>query len=170
MNIDHFKKSVKLALKEKFSTTKYGDNDRIPNSYITTYTHSSPFIGTLPKNISIESIKSYREFPKLSQELLIELFSKIGVEYVPEICIYQLKNKHPIEIFRDFVLTFGISIENRLNQIEIIDANILNRIIFTLRKMDKFRKDKLFDSKGVYRLLAQHQFDKADILIEKLKK
>ena len=170
MNIDHLKKSVKLALRETFSTIKYGDNYRTPNSYIATPKNSPPFVGTLPKNISMQSISSYQEFPQLSKELLIELFTEIGVGYVPEICLYQLKEKRPIEVFQSFVLNFGVTMEDRLEQRETIDANILNRVILILKRMDKYREDNLFDSRGVHKLLAQHQFTEAEKMIDRLKK
>jgi len=170
LDIDHFKKSIKLALRERFSATRYGDNNRTPNRYIATPKNRTPFVGTLPQNISISSTKSYQKFPKLSKELLIELFSEVGIGYVPEICINQLKDRHPIEVFQNFVLNFGVTEENRLNQIEAIDANILNRVILTLKRMDEYREDKIFDSRPIYKLLAQHQFERADEMIDRLKR
>ena len=170
MDIEHFKKSIKLALKETFSTIKYGDNYRTPERYIVIPKKRTPFIGTLPKNISMQSASSYQLFPKLSREVLVELFFEIGVGYVPEICLYQLQDKRPIEVFQNFVLSFGVTVEDRLNQIETIDANLLNRVILTLKSMDEQRSVRLFDSRPIYKLLAQHQFDKADKMIDRLKK
>lgn len=160
---------MKLALKEKFSTIKYGDNHRTPDRYIATPKNRIPFVGTLPKDISMQSEKSYQEFPELSKELLVELFSEIGVGFVPEICLYQLKDKRPIEVFQNFVLTFGVSIEDRFEQREIIDARSLDRVILTLKRMDKHREVRLFDSRIVYKLLTQHKFDEANKMIDKLK-
>ncbi|NEW60282.1 hypothetical protein GSY74_03210 [Sulfurovum sp. bin170] len=168
MNLDHLKKSMKLALRERFSSIKYGDDHRRPSVYISTHTDKAPFIGTLPKDIAMQSEKSYQEFPKLSKRLLVELFSGIGVEYVPEICIYQLKKSRPIEIFQDFVMSFGISVENRLEQIDILDADILNRVVFSLKRMDDLRREHIFDSRPIYKLLAQHEFEKAEKMIENL--
>jgi len=169
LNLDNLKKSMKLALKERFSSIKYGDEHRIPTVYIATHTDKAPFVGTLPKDISMQSEESYREFPKLSNTLLVELFSEIGVEYVPEICIYQLKNSRPIEVFQNFVMSFGISIDDRLEEREIIDADILNQVIFSLKKMDTLRKESMFDSRPIYKLLAHHEFTKVDKMIDKLK-
>ena len=169
MNIDRFKKSIKLALKESFSNIKYGDNSRTPYAYIATCTQKGPFRGKLPKDTPLHRKDSSTEFPKLSKELLISLFSYIGVEYLPEICLYQLQKREPIEIFSDFVTTFGISIEDRLEQRAIIDAKILNRVILYLRQMDNFRQIRLFDSRAIYKLLAQQKFEKADKMIDKLK-
>ena len=170
MNIEYFKKSVKLALKETFSSIQYGDEYRTPTTYIPTHTNNDPFVGTFPKEIEMQSEKVYQEFPLLSKELLIELFSGIGVEYVPEICIYQLKKRRPIEIFVDFVMSFGISIENRLDEIEIIDANVLNQVISHLQKMDEIRRDSIADSKPIYKLLVHQEFAKVDEMIDNLKR
>ena len=112
---------------------------------------------------------SYIKFPRLSKELLIFLFEYIGVEYVPEVCLYRLKEQEPIEVFYDFVMSFGISIEDRLEERTTIDVKILNRVIFYLKRMDNFRQIQLFDSRAVYKLLAQQKFEKADIMINKLK-
>ena len=169
MNIEYLKKSVKLALKEKFTGIKYGDDYRKPNIYIATYTTSVPFHGRLPKDISMQKNREYQNFPKLSKELLIELFSNIGVKYVPEICVYQLEKRRPIEVFVDFVMSFGITIENRLEGIEIVDADILNRVIMNLKNMDEIRREKMSDSRPIYKLLAHHEFDKAEKIIEDMR-
>lgn len=169
MNIEYLKKSVKLALKEKFIGIKYGDDYRQPLHYIATYTTSARFNGRLPKNISMQSTNSYHNFPKLSKELLVELFSYIGVKYVPEICLHQLQKRRPIEIFVDFVMSFGITMEHRLEEIEIVDSDILNRVIMNLKNMDEIRREKMSDSRPIYRLLAQHEFDKAEKIIEDMR-
>ena len=169
MNIEYLKKSVKLALKEKFTGIKYGDDYRHPTLYIATYTTSVPFHGRLPKNTSMQSTKSYQNFPKLSKELLIELFSDIGVKYVPEICLHQIQKRRPIEVFVDFVMSFGVTIEDRLEEIERVDADILNRVIMNLKNMDEIRGEKMSDSRPIYKLLAQHEFDKAEKMIEDMR-
>ena len=169
MNIEYLKKSVKLALKETFSSIKYGDEYRTPTDYIPTYTDNTPFIGTLPKEIEMQSEKAYQEFPKLSRELLVHLFADIGVDYVPEICIYQLKKRRPIEIFVDFVMSFGITVENRLEELETINADSLNIVISYLQRMDEMRRDSMADSRPIYRLLAHHDFTKVDEMIDNLK-
>jgi hypothetical protein len=160
---------MKLALKETFSSIQYGDEYRTPTDYIQTHTKKKPFIGTIPKEIEMQSTKTYQEFPLLSQRLLVQLFSDIGVDYVPEICIYQLKKRRPIEVFVDFVISFGITIEHRLDEIEIIDANVLNRVISSLQTMDEIRRDSMVDSKPIYKLLVHQEFDKVDKIIDNLK-
>jgi hypothetical protein len=59
--------------------------------------------------------------------------------------------------------------ENRLNQKEVVDADILNSVIAFLQKMDAFRGLYPFNSKPIYKLLGQQEFEKAEALIVELK-
>ncbi len=169
LNLTNLKKTMNLAIKDIFMGISYGDGERLPLDYLETHTTQTPIKAILPSDITMHSKESYQEFPQLSKELLIRLFSEIGVEYVPEVALYQLKHKRPIEIFQEFVGSFGISVENRLNQKEVVDADILNSVIAFLRKMDAFRGVYPFNSKPIYKLLAQHEFEKVEGLIVELK-
>jgi hypothetical protein len=160
---------MKLALRETFGGIKYGDNHRKPSRYLPTHTKRPPFRGRLPKDTPMQSEKNYQRFPKLSQTLLLSLFAGIGVKYLPEICLYQLQTKRPIEVFEGFVLSFGVGIEDRLEQREIVDAEILNQVILSLREMDEARQVRRFDSRPIYRLLARHEFIKVDEIIKNRK-
>ena len=102
-------------------------------------------------------------------EVYKDRFADIGVDYVPEICIYQLKKRRPIEIFVDFVMSFGITVENRLEELETINADSLNIVISYLQRMDEMRRDSMADSRPIYRLLAHHDFTKVDEMIDNLK-
>lgn len=157
---------MKIAVKELFTSVDYGDAHRPPLAYISTQTKQPPFRGILPQEVLMQPIKTYQAFPRLSKELLVSLFSDIGVHYVPEIALYELQEKRPIEVFQNFVMTFGI--EDRHSERAIISAEILNRVIAQLKKMDSLREESLFDSKPIYKLLAKHEFDKASEILDEL--
>ena len=157
---------MKLAVKELFTSIDYGDAHRVPLSYIATQTSSLTFRGVLPKEISMQSKQTYHEFPKLSQALLVTLFADIGVYYVPEVTLYELQVKRPIEAFQDFVMTFGI--EDRRSEQPIICAKKLNQVIAHLKKMDTLREQNIFDSKPIYILLAKHEFTKASEILDEM--
>lgn len=161
--IDHLAKSLKLALKEQWHGTKYGDDHRIPYGYLATATTVAPFRGqlpSLPPHISVEI-----PFPHLYRELLMELFAQIGVTHLPEICLYQLESQAPLEVFYAFVMRFGILVEDRREERRIIDAEILNRVIGYLQRMDRLRMTRMFDSRTIYKLLAQQKFDKVEKIL-----
>jgi len=166
--IEHLKKSMKLMLKENFGRLRYGDDSRTPYDYIPTGTTKNPKRVILPDDISMKLKESKLEqFPKLSEALLLSLFSDIGVLYLPEICLYKLReNSNPLEVFYDFVVTFGVSMENRLQERYIVDIKMLNRVIGYLQKMDALRKEEMFDSRPIYRLLAQQKFEKVEKILK----
>jgi len=169
MNIKHLKKSVKRLLVEKLKSLNYGDPHRPPTSYIPTKTSKQPFYGRLPRHLSSKGDSSVDHFPQLSQALLIELFAHIGVEYVPEICVHRLQEQGPLDVFYDFVMNFGVDLEDRLDERYVVDGALLNRVIAYLREMDQLRTQRLFDSRPIYRLLARQKFDKVEALLEKEK-
>ena len=169
MNIKHLKKSVKRLLVEKLKTLNYGDHHRLPISYVPTKTKASPFYGQLPRYRPFKSDLLVADFPKLSRILLIELFAHIGVKYVPEICLYQLDKRDPLDVFYDFVMNFGVHLEDRLEARYVVDGVLLNRVIDYLQEMDRLRIQRIFDSHPIYRLLALQKFDKVEALLEKEK-
>ena len=140
---------------------KYGDEERKPLAYIPTYSTQVSMPFTFPEKSTTEPFKSSSLFPKLSQEILIDLFKSIGVVSVPEITIYYLKEKTPFEIFENFCMTFGADEEG------IVDVNRLNNVIHYLQKMDALREKNPFNSKAIYTALANNDFEKADKLLEK---
>lgn len=140
---------------------KYGDEARKPLAYLPTYSTQESISFTFPTDMKTESFKNTSNFPKLSQEILIELFKSIGVEFVPEITIYYLKEKTPFEIFENFCITFGADEEG------IVDVHRLNEVISYLQKMDRLREKHPFNSKEIYTVLADNDFEKADKLLEK---
>lgn len=160
---------MNLAIKDIFMTISYGDSYRLPLNYIATNTDKPSIKILLPTHPSMQSKQTYQQFPELSQELIITLFSEIGVKYVPEVTLYQLNEKRPIEIFQEFISSFGVSIKDRRNTREVIDTDILNLVISSLKKMDSHRENYSFDSRPIYKLLSQQEFTKAEILISKLK-
>jgi len=146
----------------------YGDVNRPPLPYIATDTSEVPFVGFLPKEIALQPQFSYDHFPKLSETILIELFSSIGVEYVPEITLFIVKKRRSIDVFREFVETFGISLQNRLEGSLCIDANILNHVISSLKRMDSFRQEYPFDNRLIYRSLARQEMVEVERLMSRL--
>jgi hypothetical protein len=160
---------MNLAIKDIFGGGSYGDAHRLPLDYVATHTQQAPIKSRLPSDISMHSKARYQQFPQLSKELLVRLFCEIGVKYVPEVALYQLQERRPIEIFQEFVTSFGISVEDRVNKREIIDTDILNLVILSLKKMDALREVYPFDSKPIYKLLAQQEFEKVETLIMELK-
>ena len=166
MNLNNLKQNIKIAVKELFTSIDYGDAHRPPLAYISTQTKQVPFRGILPQEVLMQPIKTYQAFPRFSKELLVSLFADIGVHYVPEVALYELQEKRPIEVFQDFVLTFGR--EDRDGERPIINAKKLNQVIAQLKKMDSLREESLFDSKPIYKLLAKHEFDKASEILDEL--
>ncbi len=166
MNIEHLKKSMKLLLKEKLNSLKYGDSHRVPYPYIATQSSQPPFRGVLPASLPSQDQNIHTLFPNLSKELLLELFSAVGVVYLPEICFHELDTREPLEIFYDFVMNFGVKIEDKLEEQYIMDARLLNQVIEYLRVMDKLRQEELFDSRPIYKLLAQQNFEKVEMLLK----
>ena len=140
---------------------KYGDEARKPLAYIPTYSTQASMHFTFPTDMIMESFKNTSDFPKLSKEILIDLFKSIGVVLVPEITIYYLKEKTPFEIFENFCKTFGADEEG------VVDVHRLNKVIRYLQKMDALREKNPFNSKAIYTALADKDFEKADKLIEK---
>jgi len=165
MNMNSLKKSISHTLKKSFTTIKYGDEFRKPLEYRATHTSSPPFIGEFPHLDEFEVREKL--FPQFSKELLIELFSKIGVEYIPEVTLYELEQNDPLEVFYRFVITFGVKVEDRLEQSYYVDATLLNRVIGYLREMDRLRAEESFDSRAIYRLLAHQNFDKVEKILKK---
>ncbi len=161
MPFTNLKKSIKKHVKAILNDIKYGDETRKPLAYVPTYSTQVSTSFTFPTNKKVESFKSTCLFPKLSKEILINLFASIGVTYVPEITIYYLKEKTPFEIFENFCMTFGADEEGE------VDAHRLNKVIRYLQKMDAIRERDPFNSKAIYTALANKDFEKADKLIEK---
>ena len=156
MSFQSFKKSIKKIL----HSIKYGDEHRLPLVYLKTDTNKpSSYYSFPPNDILDEPLSSYREFPKLSKEILLSLFSSIGVYYVPEIALFELNSKTPQNSFKDFCLTFGLKDDN------LIDSSLLNRVIKHLIEMDTIRRDNLFDSRPIYRALANRDFEEVNRLI-----
>jgi len=157
------KKSLKTNFKNILYHLKYGNNQRLPLIYLKTYSSKQPSYYTLPHDHKDEPLSSYKSFPKLSQEILIALFSSIGVEYVPEVVLYELTIKTPQKAFRDFCITFGEE-ENGL-----INSYLLNQVIERLKEMDDLRTKIPFDSREIYKALAYTDLEKADELIKQMK-
>ncbi len=151
--------SLKKSIKKILNGLKYGDEHRQPLVYLKTYTQKPSCYYELPENSMDEPLESYKAFPKLSKEILISLFSGIGVHYVPEIVLYELGTKTPQKAFTDFCITFGME-EN-----EMINSSLLNQVIAILIEMDKLRSKKVFDSRPIYRALTERNFEEAQVLI-----
>ena len=142
---------------------KYGDDQRLPLVYLETYSTKPSYSYALPTDIIDEPLSTYLSFPKLSKEILVTLFSSIGVTYVPEVALYELAIKTPEKAFVDFCITFGME-DN-----EMVNSSILNQVIGYLRDMDQSRRDRPFDSRPIYKALADRDFEEADRLIREIK-
>jgi hypothetical protein len=158
---ENLKKSIKKHVKAMLNDVKYGDEARKPLAYIPTYSTQASMHFTFPTDMKMESFKNTSDFPKLSREILIDLFKSIGVLFVPEITLYYLKEKTAFEIFENFCMTFGADEEG------VVDVHRLNKVIRYLQKMDALREKNPFNSKAIYTALAHKDFEKADKLIEK---
>ena len=141
---------------------KYGDNNRFPLKYLETCSTQSADYYEFPSEMISESFESYKAFPKLSQEILVAFFASVGVRFVPEITLYELKSKTPFQSFEDFCVTFGAE-DNEINTI------LLNKIIERLRRMDRLREKNIFDSRPIYTALLNRNLEQADRLIEEMK-
>lgn len=159
---------MNLVIKDIFSNVSYGDSYRLPLEYLATNTDNPTTRILLPTDVPMQSKEMYQKFPEFSESLLITLFAEIGVKYVPEVTLYQLEQKRPIEVFQEFTRSFGIGMRDRSNQKEIIDTDILNQVISSLQKMDSFREVYTFDSRPIYKLLYQQKFNNANSLIVEL--
>ena len=155
MSFQSFKKSIKKIL----NGLKYGDEHRSPLVYLKTNTHKSSSYYELPIDIVDEPLSSYKAFPKVSEKILISLFSAIGVHYVPEVVLYELNIKTAQKAFIDFCVTFGME-DN-----EMINSLVLNQVIDILIEMDELRSKIVFDSRPIYRALANRDFEEAKELI-----
>ena len=163
--INEFGHRVSSVIGQGFRSSayfNYGDYGRTPYSYLKTNTTQKFFFGSLPPNLSSSSCTSYQNFPKLSQQLLRELFANIGVEYVPEIAFYQLNTQTPFEVFENFCTAFSRNSTK-------IDASEINDVILKLKEMDGFRDIYALNSKPIYYQLSFLNFDKASELITQMR-
>jgi len=151
--------SLKKNFKKILNNPKYGDDQRLPLIYLETNSTKPSYYYELPNDSIDEPLSSYKQFPKLSQEILVALFSSIGIRYVPEVVLYELVTKTPQKAFRDFSIIFGAE-ENNL-----INSFLLNKVIGRLQEMDTLRQDTPFDSRPIYKALADRDFEEADRLI-----
>jgi len=158
-----FGKSLKKSFKKIINCIDYGDEHRLPLSYLETYSKRPSSYYELPKELEDKPFEYYQTFPKLSIEILVALFSSIGVRYVPEVTVYELETKTPRKAFEDFCRTFG-------EEEGLINSFVLNRIIGRLRRMDALRSDEAFDSRPVYAALAKGNLDEVDRLLSEMKK
>jgi hypothetical protein len=141
---------------------KYGDDYRFPLEYLETDSSHVAGYYEFPLEMKHEPFESYRAFPKVSEQILVALFANIGVELVPEITLYELAEKTPMQSFEDFCMTFGGE-ENMINSL------LLNQIVERLEKMDKLRKKRAFNSKPIYTALSERDLKEADRLIDEMK-
>lgn len=164
MPFQSLRKSLKKNFNKIINNIKYGDANRLPLDYIPTYSRekSSDYYA-FPMETKDEPLSSYQSFPKLSKEILVTLFWAIGVEYVPEVVLYELKSKTPQKAFQDFCFTFGLEDEN------IINSRLLNQVIKRLMEMDKFRQTTAWNSRGIYKALANRDLNEADRLINEMR-
>ena len=163
MPFQSLKQTLKKNFKKILYNLKYGDDQRLPLVYIATHSTKPSYLYQLPKEHMDETFSSYQSFPKLSQEILVALFSAIGIRYVPEIVLHELKEKTPQKAFSDFCFTFGEEEDNFVNSF------LLNKVIGRLREMDTLRTKIPFDSRAIYKALAYQNFEEADRLIIEIK-
>ena len=162
--INEFGYRVSTVIGRSFGNStyfNYGDYGRTPYPYLETNTTQRFFVGSLPPNLNNSSYTSYQNFPKLSQYLLRELFASIGVEYVPEIALYQLNTQTPFKVFEKFCTAFSRHSTR-------IDASEINDVILKLKDMDSFREVYPLNSKPIYFQLSLLEFDKASELITQM--
>ena len=157
-------KSLKKNFKKILNSVKYGDDHRLPLVYLVTNSTKLASLYELPEENFDEPFSTYQNFPKLSQEILLSLFSSIGVKYVPEVALFELRRKTPQKSFRNFCTTFGEVEEG------VISSVMLNETIQRLQKMDRLRQQVAFDSRPIYKALSDNNFVEANRLIDKMKK
>jgi hypothetical protein len=158
-----FTKSIKKNFNKILNRIKYGDDHRLPLSYLEIYSTQPSSFYELPQEIEDKPFDYYQAFPKLSNEILLALFASIGVRYVPEVTIYELNTKTPRRAFEDFCLNFG-------EEDGLINSFILNRAIGRLREMDALRTIEPYDSRPIYNALANGNLEEVDRLISEMKK
>ena len=107
MPFQSFSKSLKKNFKKIINRIKYGDAHRLPLTYLETHSRKPSSYYELPKEIEDKPLEYYKAFPQLSKEILVALFSSIGVRYVPEVTIFELQSKTPRKSFEDFCITFA---------------------------------------------------------------
>ena len=163
MPFQSLKQTLKKNFKKILYNFKYGDDQRLPLRYIKTHSTKPSYLYQLPKEHKDETFSSYQSFPKLSEEILIALFSAIGIRYVPEVVLYELKTKTPQKAFSDFCFTFGEEEDSFVNSF------LLNKVIDRLREMDALRTQTPFDSRAIYKALLYQDFEEVDRLIDEMK-
>lgn len=163
MPFQSFTKNIKKNFKKILNGVKYGDNHRVPLRYLETHSSNPSSFYKFPQELEDKPLDYYQSFPKLSIEILIALFSSIGVRYVPEVTIYELGHKTPKKAFEDFCMTFG-------EEDDLVNSFNLNRVIGRLQTMDALRKDEPYDSRPIYDALANMNLAEADRLIDEMKK
>ena len=156
------KQNLKVHFKTIVKGVKYGDSGRLPLDYIKIHGSSKASLYRFPKDVKDEPFEYYQAFPKLSETILLSLFSSIGVIYLPEVARFELKEKRPLKIFENFVLTFGAEGNE-------IDSHQLNRAIERMKKMDLLREKYPLNSEPIYKALIYKDIEKADDLIEQMR-
>lgn len=159
MPFQSLNKQFKKNFKKILHSVKYGDDHRLPLGYLATHSKKPSSFYELPSTKMDEPFSSYAMFPKLSQEILVELFGAIGVRYVPEVALFELEKKTPQQAFVDFCRVFGEEEEN------VVNSFVLNQKIGRLQKMDALRQERAFDSRAIYKALAHKSLDEVDRLI-----
>ena len=103
------------------------------------------------------------EWSQLSQQLLRELFAELGVEYVPSIVLHESKHHDPVSAFMDFCKRFDTPEKPATRE-------YLQNVVLFLFHMDDLRRRYPLNTAPIYEQLEQHQLDKAENLLEGMKK
>lgn len=102
------------------------------------------------------------KWPRLSQQLLQELFAELGVEYVPGIVLHESKHQDPVSAFIDFCKRFDCPDKPATRQ-------YLQDVVLFLVEMDDLRQRHPLNPEPIYQELEQHQWSKAENLLEGMK-
>ena len=129
---------------------KVGPQDKTSDKY-------KPWLSKVPP---ISRQTPWDKWPQLSRQLLRELFAELGTAYVPEIVLHQTKTQDPVSAFVDFC--------NRFNEPDGKPATreYLQDVVLFLFQMDKLRQRRSLSPDPIYRELEQHQWLKAEKLLE----
>ena len=135
---------------------------REPDDYIEILSKGKPSDKDTPwlKHIPLISRQApLTELPRLSQQLLLELFGELGVEYVPEIVLHESQHQYAVSAFVDFCQRFDSPDGKPATR------HYLQDIVLFLFEMDELRRRHPLNPDPIYQKLEQHQRLEAENLL-----
>jgi len=157
-----WKKHITGDFHDDLDKKKSSVGTRAPDDYIEILSKGKPSDKDKPwlKHIPLISRQaSLTELPRLSQQLLLELFGELGVEYIPEIVLHESQLQDSVSIFVDFCQRFDYPDGKPAT------LRYLQDIVLFLFEMDELRRRHPLNPDPIYKKLEQHQRLEAENLL-----